>query len=102
MSDIDVQRFSQIATVLVVICIPTFIVCSYLYNLYTAYRTTRNMVTYGLPRSGMRPRGFNPIAGAFLLASDAKRLFRWLLQLPSGNARERGRQMIARGPQRGH
>ncbi|HSV24239.1 MAG TPA: hypothetical protein VLJ17_14575 [Xanthobacteraceae bacterium] len=100
MSDIDVQRFSEIATVLAVICIPTFIVCRYL---YTAYRTTRNMVTYGLPRSDMRPRGFNPIAaGAFLLASDAKRLFRWLLQLPSGNARKRGRQMIARGPQRGH
>lgn|SRR5262249_30275305 len=99
MSDIDVQRFSEIATALAVICIPTFIVCRYL---YTAYRATRNMVTYGLPRSGLRPRGFNLIAGAFLLASDTKRFLRWLPQLLSGNARKRRRQMIARGPQCGH
>jgi len=87
MSDIDVQRFSEIVTGLVVICIPTFIVCR---HIYISYRTARNMRPYRSPRSGMRLIGFNPIAGA--------RLLRWLLSLPTRDARKSTRQVIGRGP----
>jgi len=87
MSDIDVQRFSEIVTGLVVICIPTFIACR---HIYISYRNARNMRRYRSPRSGMRSVGFNPIAGAFLL-------LRWLVSLLTRDARKSTRQVIGRG-----